>query len=93
MVEVSWSDRAISHLNEIFEYIAIEDPIGAERLAKSLIAAAQSLEIFPRRGRPAPDNARELTKIWPYVIRYEIAAGGVVILSIFHGARNRTSGQ
>ena len=58
-----------------------------------LLAACDRLEYLPERGKPglAP-GTRELAAIWPYVIVYRVAAEGVEILRIWHGAQDRRSG-
>ncbi|MGE3782005.1 MAG: type II toxin-antitoxin system RelE/ParE family toxin [Alphaproteobacteria bacterium] len=64
------------------------NPAAAEKLAERLLAAGDSLVSFPNRGRPIPDSQlRELTVVYPYVIRYRVAADHVWILRVRHGAR------
>jgi toxin ParE1/3/4 len=90
MVRVVWSDSAIADLNEIFDFLALDNPAAATRIATRLIAAAQKLEVFPHRGRPAGERARELAIVWPYLIRYAVAEDEVRVLTVQHGARDRT---
>ena len=55
----------------------------------ALIAAADGLEVSPRRGRLVHDNLRELTVVYPYIIRYRVDMENdrVVILRVRHGMR------
>ena len=54
--------------------------------------AGDSLSDNPDRGRPAGAGAiRELTVIWPYVMRYVVGAGFVRIVRIKHGAQRPES--
>ncbi|WP_342238846.1 type II toxin-antitoxin system RelE/ParE family toxin [Inquilinus sp. OTU3971] len=53
-----------------------------------LIAAADSLERLPRRGRPGLELATRELVVTPYVIVYRVT-GQVEILRIWHGAQNR----
>ena len=43
---------------------------------------------FAERGRDAGQGRREMTTVWPYILRYRIEADRVVILRIRHGARD-----
>lgn len=54
-----------------------------------LLAAADSLEHLPRRGRPGRlPGTRELVSVQPFVIVYEVTTV-VEILRIWHGAQDR----
>ncbi|MFZ5669496.1 MAG: type II toxin-antitoxin system RelE/ParE family toxin [Pseudomonadota bacterium] len=87
VVRVVWTERSIGDLEDIRSYVASDRPRAATRLATRLFNAGQSLEHFPRRGRPIGDNWRELTSVRPYLIRYRIRDDVVEILTIRHGAR------
>jgi toxin ParE1/3/4 len=51
------------------------------------MAAGQALDVQPLRGRPISGGRRELTTVYPYLIRYRVKATGVEILEVRHGAR------
>ncbi|HEX7884578.1 MAG TPA: type II toxin-antitoxin system RelE/ParE family toxin [Phenylobacterium sp.] len=89
MAEVVWSDQALQDLEAIHEIIAADKPRAAEAFARTLFEAGDSLQRLPRRGRPAPNATRELTAVWPYIIRYDFdeARDLVTIITIWHGAR------
>jgi addiction module RelE/StbE family toxin len=89
MARVEWTRGALFQLRSIREYIRRFDPRAAERMAKRLVEAAESLVDFPDRGRPAGEGYRELPSIAPYVILYETMGDVVFILDIRHGARQR----
>ena len=89
MARVVWTSGALAELDLIRIYIAIFDPVAAERLAERLMAAAESLCDFPNRGRPAGGGKRELPTIRPYIIRYDVRGETVFVLSIKHGAQRR----
>ena len=61
--------------------------MAADRLGERLVELADSLAEFSERGCEAGNGAREMTIVWPYVLRYRVEAGRVVILRIRHGAR------
>lgn len=87
MYKIVWTDEAIAQLDGIGAYIAMDDPLAAAALADRLIALADSLAEFPHRGRVAEGNSREMTNVWPYIVRYRVDRDRVIILRIRHGAR------
>ena len=89
-MRVVWSRGALSEIGRIHAYIADFNPSAAARLAAALLTAADSLEHFPHRGRPVGDNLRELTIVFPYIIRYEIRGQEVHILRVRHGKRRHS---
>ncbi len=81
--------RAIWHA---YEYLNDFNPRAAMNLARSLVAAGDSLADFPYRGRPVPKtDFRELAITNPYVIRYRIDGDVVVILRVRHSSRRATN--
>lgn len=88
MKKIVWTDEAIEHLEAIVTYVSIYDLTAAERLGQRLIELADSLTEFPDRGRDAGDGKREMTTVWPYILRYRVDGERVVILRIRHGARD-----
>jgi toxin ParE1/3/4 len=88
-LKIVWTDEAIEHLEAIVTYVSVYDPAAAaERLGRRLIELADSLTEFPKRGRDAGDGRREMTTVWPYVLRYRVEDERVIILRIRHGARD-----
>ena len=86
--EIVWTEDAVAHLEAIVAYVEAFDPDAARRLGERLIALADSLAEFPDRGRDAGDGRRELTTVWPYILRYRVVRDHVIILRIRHGARD-----
>jgi toxin ParE1/3/4 len=84
---IVWTEEAIGHLEAIVAYISAFNPAAASRLGDRLIAVANSLAEFPERGRDAGEGRREMTTVWPYVLRYRVEGERVIILRIRHGAR------
>jgi len=93
LYEIVWTAKAIGQLDAIGDYIALEDPLAAARLADRLIALAESLAEFPNRGRIAEENSREMTTVWPYILSYRAEGGKVLILHIRHGACGPEGGE
>ncbi|WP_374944704.1 type II toxin-antitoxin system RelE/ParE family toxin [Sphingomonas sp.] len=87
MAEVIWSEAASEQLDEIIAYIEQFDPIAADQIAIRLYALSQSLSVFPNRGRPGPEDTREMATVPPYVLIYEVLGDRVVVLDVHHGRR------
>lgn len=87
MATVDWTDQAVDEIDLIVAYIELFDPSAAVRIARRLFDLGDSLADFPRRGRPASDDLREMTTVPPYILRYETDGETVRILPVRHGAR------
>jgi toxin ParE1/3/4 len=80
---------AVSNLESIAHYIAAFNPRASQRLAQRLIDVAESLAEFPDRGRDAGEGRREISIVWPYILRYRVEEDRILILRIRHGAREQ----
>lgn len=88
MRRIVWTNEAVEHLEAIVTYISAFNPAAASQLGERLIAVADSLAEFSERGRDAGEGRREMTSVWPYVLRYRVEGDAVIILRIRHGARD-----
>ena len=89
---IVWTDDAVTNLEAIFTYVAAFNPSAAQRLAERLRAQADRLAVFPHRGRDAGEGRREMTTVWPYILRYRVEDETVIILRIRHGAQAEEQG-
>jgi hypothetical protein len=65
-VRVIWSLTALRHVSHAYEYLEDFNPDAARVLAEALIAAGDSLQNFPHRGRRVPGtDVRELVTAPP----------------------------
>ena len=87
-LRIEWTPEAADNLDAIVTYVELFHPPAAERLAIRLIALADSLATYPNRGRVVGDGRREMVIVPPYVMRYQVEAERVVILRVWHGARD-----
>lgn len=87
-LRIVWTDDAVANLEAIVTYISTFNSAAAGTLAERLIAVADSLEEFPHRGRDCGEGRREMTTVWPYVLRYRVVDDVVIILRVRHGARD-----
>ena len=87
---VRFTPRARDDLREILEYIAKENPAGAERVGRAifdttaLIAARPHLGI---RNAKAPGLRSRLVTRYPYRIHYFVENADIWIVHIRHSAR------
>jgi len=87
MRRIVWADEALENLEAAGGYIRDFNPTAAQRLIRRLVDAAESLAIFPERGRAISLTRRELPVVKPYLIRYAVTPDEVQILKIRHSAR------
>lgn len=64
MAEIIWTEPALSDLNDIAEYIALENILAAKQLVQTVFTKVERLEMFPESGRIPPElehlNYREM---------------------------------
>ena len=89
MVELHWTREAQQWLEDIFEYIARENPLAAWKVVSSIYERAQILVHFPESGYRYEASERNVRILLyghyriAYLIRDE---RNVDILGVFHGA-------
>jgi plasmid stabilization system protein ParE len=63
-MKVYWTDNAIAHLLDIYEYIAHDSPIYAKLIIDRIIKRSEQIADFPMSGRKVPeyeaDDMREM---------------------------------
>ena len=91
-----WTERVVADLEAIGEYIARDNPAGAERWVSMLLALAESASRMPFAGRRVPEfereEIRELLKK-RYRLVYRITKERVEVLTVFEGHRRFPSVQ
>lgn len=55
MAQVIWTEPALSDLNEIADYIALDKFSAAQRLIQQIFSSVERLEQFPESGRIPPE--------------------------------------
>lgn len=94
-MKIIWTEPAVADLQGIRDYIARDSEFYALQFTGRIIAAVETLESFPERGRKVPESLRaddaggirELL-FQSYRIVYRLKGEGVQILAILHGSRN-----
>jgi addiction module RelE/StbE family toxin len=89
-VNVHWTDTAVAHLVAIYERIAQDAPVYAQRMIDRLTRRSEQIATFPESGRMVPEYAapdiREVIE-GPYRIIYRIKVDQIDILAVVHGAQ------
>ena len=86
-MKIVWSRRAISHLVQIRDFIAEDNPGAASRTAAQILQSVELLAGQPAMGRPGRiAGTREwVVPATPYIIPYRVRAGRLELLAVFHG--------
>ena len=89
-MRVHWTENAIGHLINIYEYIAINSPTYGKRIVDRITRRSEQIAIHPLSGRKVPEyeaeDIRELIEM-PYRIIYRIKPDQIDILAVIHGVR------
>lgn len=87
---VFWTDRALSDLEAIGDYIARDDARAAERWIEQLLATAVRASRNPLAGRLVPEVGRnEVREVFKrtYRIVYRVSRDRIEVLTVFEGHR------
>ncbi len=96
MAEITWTDEALRWLQDIFEYIAPDNPEAAGRTVQGIYDRAQDLARFPEIGYRYTASSRHVRILLygHYRIAYLVKDdGNVDILGVFHGSLDITRYQ
>ncbi|EJG0889522.1 type II toxin-antitoxin system RelE/ParE family toxin [Vibrio parahaemolyticus] len=90
MAEIIWTEPALSDLNDIAEYIALENVVAAKQLVQTIFSKVERLESFPESGLP-PElehlSYREVV-VNPCRVFYKQDADKVFILFVMRAERD-----
>jgi len=94
--DVKFLQEALDDLEEIVLFIAQDSVTAALRMHDRIIAKANDLTTFPKRGRLVPDKKMSalgfrMLGIKPYIAFYRIIDRDVFIYRVIHGASNYPS--
>ncbi len=96
MATIAWTDESRRWLEDIFEYIAADNPEAAVRTVQGIYERAQVLATFPEIGHcyhASPRNVRILL-YGHYRIAYLVKDdGNIDVLGVFHGSLDITRYQ
>ncbi|ATQ42578.1 type II toxin-antitoxin system RelE/ParE family toxin [Caulobacter mirabilis] len=87
MWRVVWARRARDDLKRIRAFIAKDNPLAADRLARLIQDATETLADHAERDAQARGSLRKLTTVRPYLIFYRVRETEVYIVHIRQAAR------
>ena len=91
--DVELLPAAYADLDEIFDYILVDNPQAATEMLDSIIKTLRCLENFPHSGVPLLDRSMQkvnfrIVIIDPHIAFYRFIDDKVIIYRILHCARN-----
>ena len=90
MAQLIWTEPTLLDLDEIAEYIALDDLSAAQGLVDNVFGRAELLALFPESGRRPPELEhtpyREII-VGPCRIFYRVEEDKVYILYVMRGER------
>ena len=96
MADIIWTEEALRWLEDIFEYIAADNPTAAGRTVQGIYERTQDLASFPEIGHRYPVSSRHVRILLygHYRIAYLVKDdGNIDILGVFHGSLDITRYQ
>jgi len=88
VAKLVWTEEALRWLEDIFEYIAQDNPDAAARTVQGIYDRAQALIELPEMGHRYEGSKRHVRIILyeHYRIAYLVKPERVEVLGVFHGA-------
>ena len=90
MAQIIWTEPALSDLDEIAEYIALDKVSAARHLVKKVFSSVERLEEFPKSGRIPPELENSIYQeiiVNPCRIFYRYNQNKVFILYVMRSER------
>jgi len=91
LARVVWTEKALTHLKAIHDYIAEDSPVYALGFIRALVKATKKLERFPLAGRSVPEFENTSLSLREVVYRgyriiYQVTSDNdVEVLTVAHG--------
>ncbi|WP_026376326.1 type II toxin-antitoxin system RelE/ParE family toxin [Aestuariibacter salexigens] len=90
MAQIKWTEPALEDLNEIAEYIALDNPNASKKLVKTIFETVSRLKEFPLSGRvpiELIDSRYREVIVEPCRIFYRIDGDSIFILYVMRSER------
>jgi len=88
-MRVHWTENAIEHLANIYEYIGLNSETYARRMVDRITRRSEQITDQPLSGRKVPEyDAKDIRELIekPYRIIYRIKPDQIDVLAVIHGA-------
>lgn len=85
---IKWLEDAVHDLQKLRHYIAQDNTLAANRVAKRILTGINLLSEQPGLGRPGrvPETRELVISGTPYIVPYRVKNNIVEILRVFHAA-------
>ena len=96
MAKITWTEEAQRWLEDIFEYLAADNPLAASRTVQGIYERAQDLTVFREIGYRYLASSRHVRILLygHYRIAYLVKDdGNIDVLGVFHGSLDITRYQ
>jgi len=91
VAKVIWTERALSQVREILDYIAEDSPTNAVRFGTRLVESPRPLAHSPEIGCVVPEfgdeSIREI-RCGPYRVMYKLFDDACYVTTVIHGSRD-----
>jgi plasmid stabilization system protein ParE len=92
MAELIWTDHALTELEGIFDYIALDSSLYAQYTIQNILKASEILHTFPESGRHLPEfpnlpHRELLLGNYRIIYRYSAEQNSVNVVTVVHGSR------
>ena len=90
MAQLVWTEPALNDLDEIAEYIALDNPLAASNYVQTVLERVERLTTYPNSGkRPAelPRTPYREVVVPPCRIFYRVEKSTVIILHVMRSER------
>lgn len=90
-MNVRFTLEALMHIEAINLYLESKNPVAAKRIVSRIFNEAERLASFPHIGKPGtvPGTLEWKVGGLPYIIVHQMSDADIIVLGVFHGARNR----
>ena len=90
MAEIRWTEEAHRWLRDIYDYIALDNPVAAQKVVSGIYEKAQVLRRFPEIGHRYRAEAEGEVRILLYghyrIVYLLRSETNIDIVGVFHGA-------
>ena len=90
MARLIWTEPALADLDEIAEYIALDNPAAASRFVRKVFDKIERLTVYPKSGKRPPElsgtHYREVV-VAPCRVFYRVEKDDVYILYVMRSER------
>ena len=90
MARLIWTEPALSDLEAVADYIALDNPAAASHLVKRVFESVDRLERFPNSGKCPPELPRSLYRevvVSPCRVFYRVEGDAVFLLHVMRAER------